>query len=363
MSFLKKMFGNKNKPIKNYAEFWNWFQQNEEQFHKAVKEHSEIEKKFFEKLSPKLNDLREGYYFLTGMMNDTTAELVITADGMVKNIVFVEELVNAAPKIDGWKFTALKPSLNIEDVSIQMADYHFTKENICFYYNEDANYPDEIDVIVVNKDLTEANKDITTNGTFIFLDNLLGELNFATTVDNIKVIGLEKAEKELIPIEKLKDFLIWREKEFIEKYDGIWHSTESNNHSILEGTLRNGKPLVAVMNMDLLRWENKSSHPWILSIEVKFKPDGNGLPNNKILSQLNELEDELLEKLKDSEGYLNIGRETAEGIREIYFACKDFRTPPKLMEVIVETHHDKFNISFDMYKDKYWQSFNRFLEQ
>ena len=191
MSFLKKMFGNKNKPIKNYAEFWNWFQQNEEQFHKAVKEHSEIEKKFFEKLSPKLNDLREGYYFLTGMMNDTTAELVITADGMVKNIVFVEELVNAAPKIDGWKFTALKPSLNIEDVSIQMADYHFTKENICFYYNEDANYPDEIDVIVVNKDLTEANKDITTNGTFIFLDNLLGELNFATTVDNIKVIGLE----------------------------------------------------------------------------------------------------------------------------------------------------------------------------
>ncbi|TKC08302.1 DUF695 domain-containing protein [Pedobacter polaris] len=361
MSFLKNIFGSKEETINNYDDFWNWFQKNEKTFYKAVSQNNAIEKNFFEKLSPRLNELREGYYFLTGMMNDNTAELVLTADGIVKNIVFVEELVNAAPVIDGWKFTALKPALNIEDVTIRMADYEFTKSNISFYYNEDPNYPDEIDVVIINNDLNEANKDTIINGTFIFLDNLLGELNFATTIDNIVVLGKENAQKELIPIEKLKDFLIWREKEFIEKYDGLWHSTETDNHSILEGTLQNGKPLLAVINMDLLSWENKASHPWILDIIVKFVPDKNGFPNDKTMAQLNDFEDILLGELKDSEGYLNIGRETADGTRDFYFACKDFRKVSKVVEKIIADYEDKFNISFDIYKDKYWQSFNRFI--
>lgn len=360
MSFLKNIFGSKEQPIKNYNDFWKWFQENEKSFYQVVKDGENIEKDFFSELSPKLAELREGYYFLTGMMNDDTAELILTADGRVKNVVFVEELVNAAPEIKGWKFTALKPALDIEDVSIKMGDYDFSKDNISFYYNEDANYPDEIDIVLVNNDLNESNKDEVTNGTFIFIDNLLGELNFATTIDNIVVIGKDKVEKELIPIKKLKDFLIWREKEFIEKYDDVWHSTETNNHSILEGSLQNGKPLLAVVNMDLLNWENKASHPWILVIEIKFNADPNGFPNDKTLAELNEIEDVLLEELKDSEGYLNIGRETADGIRETYFACKDFRKSPKVAEQIIAKYGDKFKMTFDIYKDKYWQSFNRF---
>lgn len=361
MNFLKDIFGTKKETITSYAHFWNWFQQNEKAFFKAVCKGEKIEENFFNKLSPKLGELREGYYFLTGMMDDHTAELVLTADGIVKNIGFVEELVNAAPTIKGWKFTALKPALNVEDVSIRMADYEFSKDHISFYANEDANYPDEIDIVVVNNDLNETNKDAITNGTFIFLDNLLGELNFATAIDNIVVIGKEKAQQELIPIEKLKDFLIWREKEFIEKYDGFWHSTATNNHAILEGTLQNNKPLLAVINTDLLNWDHKASHPWILTFLVEFNPGVNGLPNNHTLTKLNKMEDTILEELKDSDGYLNIGRETANGIREIYFACKDFRKPPKVAEKIMAAYEDRFNISFDIYKDKYWQSFNRFV--
>ncbi|RZL32788.1 MAG: DUF695 domain-containing protein [Pedobacter sp.] len=360
MSFLKNIFGPKEQPIKNYSDFWKWFQDNEKSFYKIVKDGKEIEKLFFSQLSPKLAELREGYYFLTGMMNENTAELILTADGRVHNIGFVEDLVNEAPTLSNWKFTALKPALDIENAGISMGNYNFTSDNINFYYKEDANYPDEIVIVLVNDDFTEENKDVVTNGTFIFLDNLLGELNFATTVDHIVVIGKERAEKELIPIEKLKDFLIWREKEFIEKYDDLWHSTETNNHSILEGTLQNGKPLLAVVNMDLLAWENKASHPWILTVTVNYNADPNGLPNNDTLQQLNDLEDTLLEELKDSEGYLNIGRETADGIREFYFACKDFRKPPKVVEKIIAENKGKLKISFDIYKDKYWQSFNRF---
>ena len=73
------------------------------------------------------------------------------------------------------------------------------------------------------------------------------------------------------------------------------------------------------------------------------------------------MEDFLLAELKDSEGYLNVGRETADGVREFYFACKDFRKPPKAAEKLIALYQNKYPISFDMYKDKYWQSFNRYI--
>jgi hypothetical protein len=66
------------------------------------------------------------------MFDDNTVELILTADGNTKNIVFVEDLVNAAPKIEGWKFTALKPSLNIEDLCIEMGGHKFNNKNIHF---------------------------------------------------------------------------------------------------------------------------------------------------------------------------------------------------------------------------------------
>lgn len=66
------------------------------------------------------------------MYDDSTVELILTADGAIKNIVFVEELVEAAPKIPGWKFTSLKPALKIEDVCIDMGGYKFDRESLFF---------------------------------------------------------------------------------------------------------------------------------------------------------------------------------------------------------------------------------------
>ena len=225
MNFIKSIFKKKDDAVKSYEDFWNWFNKHEKTFYRVVKEQGDIEKNFFDKLFPKLNELKAGFFFLTGMYDDITAELIITAEGEIKNIVFVEELINSAPKIEGWKFTSLKPALDIKDVSIEMEGYKFNNENLSFYSNDEVNYPDEIDICIVHEDFNEENKSTITNGTYIFLDNYLGELDFAVTIDNLKVHGKSKNKKELIPIEKLKDFLIWRQKEFIEKYEGTRRNT------------------------------------------------------------------------------------------------------------------------------------------
>jgi hypothetical protein len=327
----------------------------------AVKKGNNIENAFFDKLSPKLSELREGFFFLTGMKDDNTAELILTADGAIENIVYVEELVGAAPYIPGWEFTALKPALDIKNVCIKMGDYVFDDENLSFYANEYPELPDEIDITVVYHNFDEDNKSSIINGVYIFLDNFLGELNSVVTIDNLTVIGKDDAKRELIPIEKLKDFLIWRQKEFVEKYEVLRYNSEDDTYSTLSAELENGNPLTAMVNTTLLDWEGKASHPWLLNVEIQFDgEETNGMPDDDTYQILDQIEEEMMEGLKEADGYLNVARQTANNKRNVYFACKDFRKPSKIADQLKSKYSDKFEISFTIYKDKYWQTLDRF---
>lgn len=360
MSFFKK-FIRKEKTIKSNVDFWDWFVKNEKAFYKVVKEQGDVNGVFFSKLAPKLDELKTGYWFLTGMFDADTAELIVTADGDLKNIVFIEDLVSAAPEISGWRITALKPESGFSNSAVEMDDYKFNKDTLRFYSNDLSDYPDEIDITVTHSDLNDDNVADITNGVYLFLDNALGELNSISIIDSLSVSNTADAKSDLVPIEKLKDFLIWREKEFIEKYEGVRHSTENDNYSALEATLESGLPLLAVVNTDLLQWDSKASHPWIAVLEIKYKGiSGNGMPDEETYTLLNAIEEDLLMALKDSKGYLNIGRQTAESVREIYFACRDFRKPSRVFYEVQTKYSDRLQLSFDIYKDKYWQSFDRF---
>lgn len=362
MSFLKNIFGKKDESkISTNEDFWKWFSANEKDFSLALKTQKNIENKFINKLSPKLEELREGYFFLAGMYNDTTVELVLTAEGNIKNILFVEELVSSAPKIDGWKFTALKPALDIENVCINMEGLEFSADNIFFYANEDVDYPDEIDICIIHNDLTDGNFQIIDMGTFVFLENYLGELEFINVIDHVQIVERKDAEKELIPIAKLKDFLIWRQKEFVEKYDGIRYNTTDDEYNILEAELQTGNKLLAVVNTNLLTWDRKASHPWICIVYIKF--DGantNGMPSHSDYEILNAIEDEIMNNLLDADGYLNVGRQTADNEREIYFACKEFRLPSKVFSEIQKKYTMTLETDYQIFKDKYWKTFERF---
>lgn len=361
MNFLKSIFGKKEAPVKSYNDFWDWFVKHEKAFFKVVQKGDTIHKDFFELLSPKLDEIQYNIYFLTGMLDDKTAELILTADGAIKNIYVIEELVAAAPEIEGWKFTALKPASDIKDVSINYEDFTFNSKNLKFYPNVHKSYPDEIDLTIVYDDFTADKKAAAANGVYIFLDNYLGELHAVTLIDNMKVVGNEGISEELIPIEKLKDYLIWREKEFVEKYEGIRHNTEEDAYANFEGKRKSGGIVLALINTTILEWDKKASHPWIFIVSIPFKmADESGLPDSDSYKLLDEIEDEISADLKDLEGYLNIGRETADGKREIFFACKEFRKPPKVLDAIIKKYSHTFEISYDIYKDKYWQSFRHY---
>lgn len=360
MNFFNRLFSKKTVPIRSYEDFWKWFQLHEKSFHTVVKHEGDIDKFFFNKMGPKLDELREGFWYVTGMSDDDTVELIITADGAVKNIVFVEELIQAAPNLPGWKFTALKPSLNLDDVSIEMEGIRYTKDNLYFYPNEDDQYPDEISITVIHDEYKEGEDDMLT-GVFIFLDNYLGELDFANTIDTILFSSKSNAKNELIPIGKLKDYLIWREKEFVEKYEATIFDSSLDSYSVYEANLENEGVLIAVLNSALLSWESKASHPWIVTVNIPY--DGkrnNGLPEESMMELLESIESEITKRFEPESGIIYIGRQSAKNIRTIYFACREFRIPSKILSAVQQEFLPENEIQYEINKDKYWQTFNRF---
>ncbi|MBX3289525.1 MAG: DUF695 domain-containing protein [Acidobacteria bacterium] len=365
MGFLSNLFGKEEavdskEPIGSYEDFWAWFANNEKHFYNVVKSKDNVEPEVLDKIILNLARLHDGLFLLCGMYDDNTVELIITTDGNIKNIVFAEEVVDAAPKLDGWRFTALKPEAD-EGFYITMQGYKAGDDNLHFYSNEAWEQPDEIDIVIVHDDLNEDDAEAVRHATFIFLDNYLGELAFATTIDSLSIIGRSEAEKELRPLSELKPYLQKRHNEFVEKYDGFRKNTDEDSYSLLEAELKNGFPLIAVVNTALLTWDRKPSHPWIAVVEFTFNGNENGMPDDDTYQLLGKIEDEILAELHDADGYLNIGRETAKDVRSVYFACKEFRKPSKVLNKIRDQYAGNVEIDIDIYKDKYWQSFDRFI--
>lgn len=365
MGFFKKLFGKKEDvPVVGNEGFWNWFIQHEASFYATVKGRSDINKNFLDKLMPKLQDLNGQFYCVTGMCDEDTAELIITAEGDIKTFVFVEELVAEAPVLKNWKFTALKEAVDTDSINISMDEYEFNDKKIRFFSNEHASYPDEIDITLVHEDFNSQNEKIISNGTFIYLDNILGELNAATLIDNATIAGNASDDRDLIPIKKLSEFLLWREKEFVERYKGIRRDTENDEYAVLEGKDGDGKPLLAVINRELVEWDAKPSHPWMMLIKITYTADNdNGMPGKNTYTLMDQFEETVLKGLPDSEGYLNLGRETYNSSRTIFFACKEFRKSSKTVSACINDYLGRLDISYDIFRDKYWMTMNRFLQQ
>ncbi len=362
MSFLKNLFGSKDREINNIDDFWTWFSDHQQEFHRliATRDAAVIDKSFFSRLGPKLNELREGVFFLTGMLDGSTADLVLTADGNLKNISFVEELVAAAPQIDGWQFTSLKQPMGF-GFGLEMNGLTYSEKTLSFYPMNRADEPDLVVIVLIHQDLTDSNETAVRGGTFILLENVLGELNFLGNIDEIQFRAPTEAEKDPIPIDALENYLQTRQALFVEKYDGVRIFTDNDNYSLMEAELESGRRLVATVNTDLMKWDRKASHPWMLVVSIRYDGEGNdGLPDGETAELLNEIEHKISDQLRDADGYLNIGRQAANNERNIFYACVDFRLPSKVAYDVKRSYEKTIALDYDIYKDKYWQSVSHF---
>ncbi len=344
-----------------YQNFWKWFILHEKTFFDTVKNKNRIDELFLDTLEIELLTIKQGIYFLTGMYEDDRAELILTPEGKIENIVFIEELVHHAPDLPNWKFTALKQKIPVDYLQIKMEGLFFNQETMAFYAIENSDYPDQIEIVLTHTDYVEDNKQIISNGALTFVDNLLGELNSVTLIDRFQIVNTSKAEAALIPIAKLPDYLNWREKEFIEKYQEETLLQLPETYTVFKANATDNSPYLGIINTSVLNWEAKASHPWILVFSFRYNGNNNqGLPEPNDYNVLNDMEDELIHYLTPEKGCLHIGRESHKNIREVFFACNEFRNCSKIAQFFSFLYGLKFEVSYEIFKDKYWQTFEKF---
>lgn len=362
MKLFKKLLQKKPTYPATYEGFWQWFTDNEARFFEALEEGEEIAEQVIYPIRNQLNKLRKGYLLLVGMPEEGVAELVFTAGGVVKNFVFMDDLVEHAPALDRWKFTSLKPSMDSDKFGIDMHDLSFRKDKIQFFAIENKEQPDLIELKFSHEDATAENLAEVEEGILIYLQHILGEEHYMSIIDRTEVILKDQVGEDLVPLEKLEEYLLWRQKEFLEKYEGFRQDTEQDPHSIYEALLESGNRQVAMINSSLLNWDKKASHPWMMVIAIQYETTREDrLPDDAISEVLNSFEDRLLAELKDSDGYLNIGRESCNGIREIYFACKEVRDCSRTVDHLLRLYRNHFKSDYAIYKDKYWKTFDSYL--
>ena len=362
MKFLQRLLGNSPKKqlkINSIEEFWNWFEDHQIRFHKILDTGNQIELSFINPVFNKLQDLNTDAYLLAGMKDSKTAEIVFTAEGSIKVFPFILELVAKAPNYDNWLFTALKPSLEIQDCEIRMGEVFFSSNNISFYPVVETDFPDEIAIkLLYTGDYDSEDQHKIENGCGIFVENWLGEVNVISQLDEIGFDHNGGAGKELVPIAKLKDYINWREKEFIDKYEDVFYDSENSSYGIAEWSLGD-TTFVGKYNEELISWHAKASHPWMFVVEVFFDPEkNNGFPTRELMEEIHVLEDKISAVFVDAEGELELAQITGKGERKMFYACKDYHDPIiKLSRVLSSS---SVSADFQVYRDKYWRSIGVF---
>ncbi len=353
-----EIFGKKNEKVLA-DNFWKWFASNKDRF-STILDDSEKVQQFLDELIGNMKPFNRWFKALAGPYEKNKSELIITSDGDISLFCKVEDLVNAAPPFDDWLITAHKPPLGLDKVSIKMYDREFSSSNMKFYPYVDANYPDEINIILVHPEFNSEEKGKFQSAGIIFLENALGELNTATLIDSYEVKGMPGDDIELIPLDKLEEYLRWREKEFIEKYEKLEARKPEDSYGVLESEDSEGRVLYATINAGFKNWEFKAAFPWCVQIDIEFKGQDKGLPDKKQVEELQEIENELLSLFGQSD-LAYVGHQTHNDQRTIFCYSSDYNTISKKIHRYLENTGWDYEITFFIRKDKYWRNMEWFF--
>jgi hypothetical protein len=142
--------------------FWRWFQARESEFAKifsyktgaAAKDDPKLQKKIDDavsELGTKLRLVHPEFSPFLGFSGGSN-ELVVTVHGQSEYFKIVDDFVASAPKIDGWKFVALKKPLSLGvDTEIQSGSAKLKVGDWRYVKSKNSNGSFDFVIYVPNK--------------------------------------------------------------------------------------------------------------------------------------------------------------------------------------------------------------------
>jgi hypothetical protein len=361
MAGISKYYRKEGEVQQAIAAFWQWFVNNEHRFRGLEKNDADQALSFLEELIQQMQPYNPYLKALAGPDSNGNYELIITSDGDIALFSTVEELIQAAPAVDNWIFTAHKPALGFEGITIDLYGLEFTTETTSFYPIVQENYPDEVSIVLTHTAYTKELDDHFQAGGMIYLENGLGEVNTATKIDHYETGPLPAPGQgiEVIPVSKLSEYLNWREKEFVEKYESVPAEKPDTFH-LLEAEDNDGRKMLLTVNMECRYWDKKPAFSWLLQINITYTGDETGFPYEEQLLALQTLEEEIFTLLPAATAIL-AGNKTYDNCKNIYFYVNEYKTTAALLNQYIESRETIYEIVFFIKRDKYWRTMEQYF--
>jgi hypothetical protein len=173
----KNMFGlfKKGDPIEN---FWTWFSENE----KTYRNFQDNPDKYLNELLSKAKKISDGLAIELEPPKDGIINMTISADGVADLFPVVQQIVDKAPTINGWKIFAFRqrmPADKVKGMVLKAQDHELNPDKMKFY---PIVTDDILDIIIYADDITEENYNQVAYGALMLVDNILGEYDCVTKV-------------------------------------------------------------------------------------------------------------------------------------------------------------------------------------
>lgn len=173
----KNMFGlfKNGDPIEN---FWTWFSENE----KTYRNFQHNTDKYLNELLSKTKKISNGLAIELEPPKEGIINMTVSADGIIDLFPIVQQIIEKAPKINGWKFYAFRqriPTDKAKGMILKAQDHELNPNKMKF---SPIVTGDILDIIIYVNNITEENHNQVAYGCLMLVDNILGEYDCVTKV-------------------------------------------------------------------------------------------------------------------------------------------------------------------------------------
>ncbi len=181
--------------------FWMWFQANE----KDLRDFQKNPDKTLTQVLDSARKIQSGLAIEFEPPKNNIINVTISADGNRDLFPIVKEIVEKAPKIEGWTFVAFRQRMTSDKVKgmvLKAQDHELNPDKMKFFPVVSG---DSLDIIIYANNVTEDNYTQVAYGGLLLLDNILGEYDCVTKVRNYDFQNMPTKQDELKDLKPLLD--------------------------------------------------------------------------------------------------------------------------------------------------------------